>query len=231
MSELKLEAQIDRYSRNIGPLTPSENEQLHTFRVCVVGCGGLGGNLLELLGRLGIGFLTAVDGDVFEITNLNRQLLCKESNLGKSKALAAAERLRQINSDVVVRSVAEFLTEENSESILFDHDLVIDALDNVPTRMLLQNQCERLGIPLVHGAVNGWFAQISSILPGDRTLDKIYFDPQPCAVMGNTSFVPALAASIQVAEAVKILLKKGDILRHKLLMINLLNQEYEVLTL
>lgn len=224
----------DRYNRNMNTLSPGENERLSSFKACVVGCGGLGGYVIELLGRLGIGFITAVDGDAFDVTNLNRQLLSSEELIGKSKAFAAQERMKKVNSDVTVYPIQTFVTEENCYEIIRGHDIVVDALDNMTARRLLEQHCEKQNIPLIHGAIAGWYGQVSSIMPGDRTLQKIYpADANKGAEMelGNPSFSPALVASIEVAEAVKVLLGRGEILRNKLLTIDLLNQEYEIFDL
>jgi len=224
----------DRYNRNMKMLSPEENESLHSFHACVVGCGGLGGYVVEFLGRLGIGRITAVDGDVFDETNLNRQLLSSEAVLGKSKAAAAQERMKIVNSDVSVFPIQEFLTEENCDQIIEGHDIVIDALDNMTARKLLEEHCEKLGIPMIHGAIAGWYGQVSTIMPGDRTLQKIYPPNENKGVeteLGNPSFSPALVASIEVAEALKVLLKRGELLQNKLLTIDLYTQEYETFDL
>ncbi len=224
----------DRYNRNMNTLSPEENERLRSFKVCVVGCGGLGGYVIELLGRLGVGFITAVDGDVFDATNLNRQLLSSEELLGSSKAFAAPERMKKVNSDVTVHPIQVFVTEENCDEIISGHDIVVDALDNMTARRLLEQHCEKQNIPLIHGAIAGWYGQVSTIMPGDRTLQKIYPPNENKGAeteLGNPSFSPAMVASIEVAEAVKVLLGRGEILRNKLLTIDLLNQEYEIFDL
>ena len=224
----------DRYSRNMNTLSKEENERLKGFKVCVIGCGGLGGYAIELLGRLGIGFITAVDGDEFDATNLNRQLLSTEEILGQSKALAAQERMKKVNSEVTVNPIRVFVTDENCAEIISGHDVVVDALDNMITRRLLEKHCETLNIPLIHGAIAGWYGQVSTILPGDRTLQKIYPSNENKGAeveLGNPSFSPAMVASIEVAEVVKVLFGRGEILQNKLLTIDLLNQEYEVFEL
>lgn len=224
----------NRYNRNMNMLSPEENEKLRSFKACVVGCGGLGGYVIELLGRLGIGTITAVDGDVFDETNLNRQLLSTEEILGKSKAFAAAERMKKVNSDVTVLPVQAFVTEENCGDIIQGHDIVIDALDNMTARRLLEACCEQQNIPMIHGAIAGWYGQVSTIMPGDGTLRKIYPPDENKGVeteLGNPSFSPALVASIETAEALKVLLRRGDILQNKLLTIDLYRQEYEIFDL
>lgn len=224
----------DRYNRNMNTLSPEENERLKEFKVCVVGCGGLGGYVIELLGRLGIGTITAIDGDVFDVTNLNRQLLSTEDGIGKSKAHAAEERMRKVNSEVKLLPIQAFVSEENCDEIIGGHDVVVDALDNMTSRRLLEAHCEKQNIPLIHGAIAGWYGQVSTILPGDGTLRKIYPPDENKGAeteLGNPSFSPALVASIEAAEALKVLLGRGSILQNRLLTIDLFNQEYEVFEL
>lgn len=224
----------DRYERNRKTLSVEDNQTLKYCKVCVAGCGGLGGYVIELLGRIGVGTITAVDGDVFDVSNLNRQLLSDETVIGKSKAHRARERMALVNSEITVLPIEAMLNEDNCRGIIADHHLVVDALDNIRDRKLLQRHCEALGIPLVHGAIAGWYAQVTTIMPGDKTFDIIYSEEDLKGLeteLGNPSFTPALAASIQVAEAIKVLLGKEGLLRNKLLIIDLLRQEYEVLTL
>ena len=118
----------ERFSRNIPALSPEDMDILASSHILVAGCGGLGGNVIEHLARIGTGSLTVVDGDVFTESNLNRQLLCTVENLGAAKALAAAERVRLIDPSVKVTPVCEYLTEANTPALLADADLVIDCL-------------------------------------------------------------------------------------------------------
>lgn len=220
-----------RYERNMNTLSPQENNELKDFKVCVIGCGGLGGYVIELLGRLGIGTITAVDGDVFDETNLNRQILSTEGLIGKSKALAAKERMATVNSLVTLKPIHEFVTRENCDSIIEGHHIVVDALDNLDTRKLLEEACEVLKIPLVHGAIAGWYGQVAVIMPGDRLLQKLYSDSSNKGMeteLGNPSFTPALVASLEAAQTVKVLLGKGEQLRNKMLVIDILEHNYEI---
>lgn len=225
---------MERYKRNIKALSLEENIILNNSKVCVAGCGGLGGYIIEMLGRLGAGTITAIDGDVFEESNLNRQLLMDEASIGKSKALAAKERMSCINSKIKVIAVKEFITQANAEQLLGGHNVVVDALDSISSRFILQNACENLGIPFVHGAIAGWYGQVSTIYPGERTLCKIYADSKTQGLekeLGVPSFMPALISSIEVSETVKILLGKENLLRNKLLFIDLLNHDYDIIEL
>lgn len=225
---------LNRYDRNKTAISYEEQVALKNSRVCVVGCGGLGGYVVEMLGRIGVGTITAVDGDVFDETNLNRQILSDINVIGQKKALIARDRMQNVNPDVSIYPVTEFLTEKNAADILKEHDIAVDALDNVSARFILRDASKNIGIPFVHGAISGWYGQVSTIFPEDRTLESIYRSSDSeggAKTMGNPSFSPGIVASIQSAEVIKFLLNKGTLLRKKLLFINLLDHEYEVLNL
>ncbi len=219
-----------RYLRNFDALTEEEFRALRAGRVLVVGCGGLGGHLIELLARLGVGSLTVVDGDVFEETNLNRQLLSTEALLGCSKAQAAADRVRAVNSQVSVHPVCQFLTPGNADSLVAGHDLVMDALDNTEARKVLSAACSAAGVPMVHGAICGWYAQVSTILPGSDALQRIY-PGQAVSNKTSLSFTPALCASLQVSEAVKLLTCRRGELEGRLLFVDLRAMEWQIIDL
>lgn len=221
-----------RYERNGIVITPEENRMLATRKVCVAGCGGLGGGVIEGLVRCGVGNITAVDGDVFDETNLNRQILSNESNLGKSKAGEAVRQMKEINSQVEVIAVETFIDESNAEQIITGSDVVVDALDNISARKVLEAACERQDIPMVHGAIAGWNGQVAVVMPGDRLIGELYSGEGDRGVevrTGNPYFTPAVVSAIQVAETVKLLTGKGDVLRNKLLMIDMLHHQYEII--
>lgn len=217
-----------RYERNIPALTEAECALLRSKRVLVVGCGGLGGHLIDMLARIGIGFLRVVDGDVFEPSNLNRQLLSEVPLLGVSKAKAAAARISRVNPDVEVEAVDAFLTESNARSLLLSCDAVLDGLDNIESRRILAKACDRAGIPYVYGAVNGWVAQAAISMPGDRLVEKLY--PEGAALKNKSvlSFTPALCAAMQVSLCVKLLLGR-PVETGMVYYFDLLNQEFETI--
>lgn len=221
-----------RYKNSIGALTEQEYRRLREKRVFVAGCGGLGGYLIEHLLRLGVKGITVCDGDVFEPSNLNRQLLCTPEVLGRSKAETAARRAAQVNPEVQVRALPVFLTAENAQSLLAGHDLALDALDNWDSRLISADACAACGIPMVCGAVQGWYAQITVLPPGDPLLERIY--PQkaaPSSSQGSLSCTCALCAALQITEAVKLLCGRPSPLTGKVLYADLLRQDYQLLTL
>lgn len=199
---------MDRYTRNRQTITEKDQALLATKHVFVAGCGGLGCYIIELLARLGVGHLSLADHDVFEITNLNRQLYAREDNLGQSKVSAALDRIREINAEVSAQGFDTTIEESNAEKLIHGHDLVMDALDSFRARLVLEEACEKEHIPLVHGAIGGLHGQFALILPGDRLLRKIYSHPVTGVeqTQGNPSFTPAMVASYQVAMALKVLL-------------------------
>lgn len=211
---------MERYLRNHDAISEEEQAFLATKRVLVVGCGGLGGMVIECLARIGVGYLRVVDGDVFEESNLNRQLLSSTMNLGRPKTLAAQQRVMAVNPLVVVDAVQAELTVENARELLGECDVAVDCLDNIPARLVLQEAAKEAGIPVVHGAVAGWLGRICVIQPGEDLLTLLYPEPDEMRgeerLAGTLSFTAALTASWQSAETVKLLLGKpglqGEIL-------------------
>ena len=213
-------------------LSSEENDKLKNYKVCVIGCGGLGGYVIEMLGRIGVGYITAVDGDVFQESNLNRQILSDIHSLGKRKSIVAKKRMMNVNPLIEVNAINEFLTKENYPEILNGHDIIVDALDSIDARLMLQDACEELNIPLVSGAIAGWYGHVTTVYPGDKTLNIIYGKKVGKGIeakLGNPSFTPALVASIEVSEVIKVLIGRGELLRKRILFIDTLNQDYEVI--
>ena len=194
-----------RYERNIPALGEQECALLRGKKVLVAGCGGLGGHIIELLARIGTGSIIAVDGDVFEESNLNRQLLSEVPLLGMPKAMAAKARIARVNPDVDVQAVHAFITGENAAELISGCDAVLDALDNIPARKILANACSDAGIPYVYGAIRGWVAQAAISMPGDGLIERLY--PENAALTDKSvlSFTPALCASMQAALCTKLL--------------------------
>lgn len=223
-----------RYQRQMGTITEDEQQRLSLAHVAVVGCGGLGGYVIEMLGRVGVGRLTVVDGDCFDESNLNRQILATVETVDKSKAEEAMRRMSVVNPQVIVRALKETMTADNSTRLLQGCDLLVDAVDNIKTRFILQEAAQKMGIPMVHGAIAGWYGQVSVIFPGDPGCRAIYPDPDSVGLeteLGNPAFIPAVIAGIQTAEAVKVLLRKEGVLKNSLLHVDLLHHRFEVLSL
>ena len=212
---------MDRYSRNKNLISPEEQEKLSKSKVVILGVGGLGGYVVEMLTRVGVGKLIIVDFDEFETTNLNRQIISTEDNLGLLKVEEAKKRIETINSEIEVTAVNKRISFHNIDGIIKGADIVVDGLDSPKLKKIVELSCTRNNIPMVHGAIGGWIAQIAVIMPGDFILEKIYKDDHFENKMGNPSFTPALAASIQVGEVIKLLLDRGEVLNNEALYIDL----------
>lgn len=217
-----------RYERNIPALTEAECELLRGKRVLVVGCGGLGGHLIDMLARIGVGAIRAVDGDVFEPSNLNRQLLSEVPLLGVSKARAAAARVSRVNPEVEIEAVEEYMSEANVRRLLLFCDVVLDALDNIQSRKILAAACAKVKIPYIYGAVNGWVAQAAISMPGDKLIETLYPEDIILKDKSVLSFTPALCASMQVSLCVKLLVGR-PVETGAIYYFDLLNQEFETI--
>ena len=217
-----------RHSRNIPALTEAEQAVLAGKTVAVIGCGGLGGHLTELLARVGVGSIRCVDADVFEESNLNRQLLAAMNTLGTSKAKAAAERVTAIDPAVYATAHPVFLTRDNAPELLSGCDAVLDALDSIEARRILSEACAELGIPLVYGAISGWVAQAAVSMPGDGLIGTLFPANVELRDKSVLSFTPALCAAIQASLCVKLLVGR-PVQTGTVLYFDLLNQEFEVL--
>ncbi|MFO7737604.1 MAG: HesA/MoeB/ThiF family protein [Desulfatiglandaceae bacterium] len=218
-----------RYLRNRDIVSIEEQLRLAKSRVVVIGAGGLGGHVVLLLARMGIGHLIVVDYDRFDETNLNRQALSTSASLGRSKSQTAVEAIGAINPGVEATPYEIKLDAANAFQILDGADAVVDALDNVPDRLLLEKATKKLGIPLVHGALAGFEGQVMTIFPEDPGLRYLYGkggsridkSKSPESVMGVPTFTPALIATLQAMEVLKIILGRGRIFRNAMLYVDM----------
>jgi len=226
-----------RYVRNLGTVGLEGQTELLRSTAAVVGLGGLGGYVSEALARMGVGRLILIDGDVFEEHNLNRQILSAEARLGMHKVEAAQQRIAEINSAVETIGHAVTLTRENLPQLLEGADLVADGLDRLPTRLILQDGAQALGIPMVHGSIAGFLGQVMTIFPGDPGLHSLYGEPGDLpaqgleAQLGTPAATPMAVAAWEAQEAVKILLGKGELLRGRLLVMDMESGTIETLQL
>jgi molybdopterin/thiamine biosynthesis adenylyltransferase len=212
-----------RYMRNLGTVGWEGQIALLEATVGVAGAGGLGGWIIEGLARMGLGRLILVDSDVFSENNLNRQAFCREDNLGQSKVEAATQRVAAVNAAVEVIPHHKHLNGPKMMARLFRGcNVLVDALDSLPTRLDLQRAARDLGVPLVHGAIAGYVGQVMTILPDDEGLLGLYGQrevPQQGIEVqwGNPAATPMMAASWQIAEVVKLLAGRGEPLSCRML--------------
>ncbi len=237
MTALEAGVVPERYVRNMRMFSLQDQVRLLCARVSIVGLGGLGGGVTESLARIGVGSLNLIDGDVFEGSNLNRQVLSTLKNLTRAKAEVAKRRVRAINPSIAVKASNEFLNKDNALQQLSGSNVVVDCLDSLKTRFLLEETCKTLCIPMVSAAVAGASGYITTIFPEDPGLELIYGekgDIQEKGVetcLGTLPQSAAVLSALEASETVKILLKKGILLRNKLLVLDLMDNTLEVLKL
>lgn len=227
----------ERYARNARLLAPSQQATLLAAHVAVVGLGGLGGTVVEILARLGVGRLTLIDGDRFDESNLNRQLLCTTRSLGDAKAETAARRVAEVNPAVAVHAVAAELTPANAPDLLAGAGVAVDCLDNLPARFALAAGARRRGIPMVSAAVGGASGQVTVIVPSGPGLESVYGPPAEAprqgaeASLGTLPQTASAVAAIQCSEVLKLLLETGEALRGRLLLLDLMDNRFDVVEL
>jgi molybdopterin/thiamine biosynthesis adenylyltransferase len=221
----------ERYAKNLGTFGEDGQRRIRASSVAIVGAGGLGGFVFEILLRAGVGRIKIIDGDTFEASNLNRQLLSTTENMGRPKATEAAARARQINPDTIVVPIVERLTEANAEELIGGVDLVCDCIDSIKTRFIIERAAGRLCIPLVHAAVAGLVGHVMTISPGGKGLESIYGPEEKApekgdeSDLGNPPSSVCAVAALAAHEAINILTGKGNSLKDTLVRIDLRNFE------
>ncbi|MBI5966650.1 MAG: HesA/MoeB/ThiF family protein [Deltaproteobacteria bacterium] len=226
-----------RYLRNMGSLEIAGQKKLLQGKALLVGSGGLGGTIALLLARMGLGALVIADGDFFSEDNLNRQVFSLEQNVGQSKVQVARSAILKINAATEIEIFEGFVGEKELERFIKGANVAIDALDNMPSRFMLEKVCKEARVPLVHGAVAGFSGQVTVIYPEDVGFRAFYGDAQTTPEkgveieLGNLAGIVSAVASIQVQEAVKIITGLGRPLRNRLLFLDSLNGSAEIISL
>jgi molybdopterin/thiamine biosynthesis adenylyltransferase len=234
---LKAEVVPQRYLRNMGSLGFGGQLKLLQSAALLLGSGGLGGTIAQLLARMGLGKLMIADGDSFSEDNLNRQAFSSEENIGARKVEAARQSVSRINAATQVEVFDGFVKETEISSLLQGVQVAIDALDNMPSRFMLERACKEAKVPLVHGAVAGFSGQIMVIFPEDAGFQAIYGNDQNTPEkgieieLGNLAGIVSAVASLQVQEVIKILTGIGRPFRNRLLFLDSLNGAAEIISL
>jgi molybdopterin/thiamine biosynthesis adenylyltransferase len=209
----------ERYSRQILLFGEEGQEKLKNAKVLVAGAGGLGSPISTYLAIAGVGKLVLADFDSVDPSNLNRQFLHHEKDIGRAKVESAKEKLLSMNAEIEVEAIGEMLTESNIEALIPECDIIVDALDNLETRHMLNRLAIRRRIPLIHGAVMGYDGQVTTIIPGKTPCFYCIFPrisrKEVFPVLGTT---PGIIGAIQANEAIKFLTGKGKLLEGRLLL-------------
>jgi molybdopterin/thiamine biosynthesis adenylyltransferase len=215
---------LTRYERQILYTGFGEKgqERLKHSHVVVAGLGGLGCSASLYLTCAGVGHITLIDCDRVELSNLNRQVLHYEEDIGEGKPFSAAQKLAKLNSSIEVTPVFQKFTEHNGREIIKGANLVIDGMDNFKTRFILNEACVAEGIPFIHGGVQGLFGEVTTMLPGKTPCLACVFPevPERSRIFPVFGVTPALIAILQVTEAIKLLAGFGSLLTGKMLYFN-----------
>jgi molybdopterin/thiamine biosynthesis adenylyltransferase len=213
----------ERYDRQImiGEIGQVGQEKLKSSRVVIAGAGGLGSPIAIYLTAAGIGTIRMIDHDQVALSNLNRQVLHWEEDIGRKKVDSAMEKLRNLNSAVKIETIGETITEDNVSQLVDDGDVIVDAMDNLPTRYILNRCAVEKNVPFFHGAVNGFEGRVMTVIPGKTAcLRCMYRGPVPQEKFPVIGVTPALIGIIQATEVIKYLLGIGNLLTNRLLLYN-----------
>ncbi|MDI6882191.1 MAG: HesA/MoeB/ThiF family protein [Methanothermobacter sp.] len=229
-------------TRQMGFLKKDEQLKLKKGKVAVIGCGGIGGAAVEMLARMGVGSLSLVDKDTFNISNINRQLMSDFHNIGKPKVAVTRERIWKINPFIETKTFNCEINEENAGTIIEGNDVVIDAMDNIISRIIVSRECRRSKIPFIHGAVHASMGQVTVFGDGTPSYEEVFklpskglrltsevkeklqrLESEIPPVMGPA---PNIVGCIESFEALKLLTGKGSVIwAPKLLTFDLLKDD------
>ncbi len=210
----------ERYDRQIliKEIGQEGQEKLKRSRVVVAGTGGLGSPIALYLTAAGVGMIRIIDHDQVALSNLNRQILHWEEDVGRKKVDSASAKLRNLNSSAEIQAIAETITEKNVSDLVDGCDAIVDAMDNLPTRYILNRCAIEKNVPFFHGAVNGFEGRAMTVLPGETAcLRCMYRGLVPQEKFPVIGVAPAVIGSIQATEVVKYLVGIGKLLTNRLL--------------
>jgi len=231
-------AETNRYSRHLRlpEIGRPGQTKLKAAKVLVVGCGGLGCPVLQYLAAAGVGTLGLLDFDTVDDSNLQRQVLYATADVGRPKAVVAAEKLHAQNPFIELRTHQVLLSAANALELFADYDIVVDCSDNFATRYLVNDACVLLGKPLVFGAIFKFEGQVAVFnYQSGPTYRCLYPEPPApgdapsCAEIGVLSVLPGLVGTMQAAEALKIILELGEVLNGRLLLVDALGMRFQTI--
>ncbi len=211
------ETELQRYRRQIPIFGEGGQARLRAARVFIAGAGGLGCPVALYLAAAGVGHIRVADCDAVDRTNLNRQVLHWDQDVGRGKAQSAAEKLRAVNPDIEITALRATVDDATAAGLAGDADVIVDAMDNFTARYVLNRTALRAGIPLVHGAVSGFDGQVTTVVPGQTAcLQCIFPEPPPDEAPPVVGVTAGIVGLLQANEVIKLLLGTGDLLAGRL---------------
>jgi molybdopterin-synthase adenylyltransferase len=231
------DSQIERYSRHIilQDVGVEGQQKILQGKVLIVGAGGLGSPTALYLAAAGVGTIGLIDGDVVDMTNLQRQVIHFTADVNKAKVLSAKEKINQLNPDINVITYQELLTTDNIFDIIKEYDIVIDGTDNFPTKFLVNDACVLSGKPFSHGGILRFEGQTFTYTPGNACYRCAFNSPPPpnavptCSQAGVLGSIAGMLGTIQATEVLKFFIGKGDLLTNRLLTFNALAMDFRTI--
>lgn len=223
-----------RYSRHIllQDVGVEGQEKIHDAKVLIVGAGGLGSPVALYLAAAGVGEIGIIDGDVVDLSNLQRQVIHFTKDVGRSKVLSAKEKMLAINPGIKVNAIQDLLMARNAKDIISDYDFVVDGTDNFPVKFLINDACVMLGKPYSHGGILRFDGQTFTHVPGSACYRCMFGTPPPpdvvptCSQAGVLGAVAGMLGTIQAAETLKYITGVGQLLTDQLLTFNAKTMEF-----
>ncbi|MDP3397266.1 MAG: HesA/MoeB/ThiF family protein [Methanoregula sp.] len=211
------ERELERYKRQMMLFGEEGQERLKKAHIFIAGAGGLGSPISIYLAVAGVGTITIVDMDVVDLTNLNRQVLHFDRDIGKKKTASAEDKLQALNPDITVNAIDVKIDESNAVKLVGKADGIVDAMDNFKTRYLLNNAAIANEIPFFHGGIRGFYGQATTIIPGTTPCLKCIFPKAPPKeVFPVVGVTPGIIGTIQANEVIKYLIGSGELLTNRL---------------
>ncbi|MDR2692184.1 MAG: molybdopterin-synthase adenylyltransferase MoeB [Dysgonamonadaceae bacterium] len=232
------EEQIVRYSRHIllQDVGVEGQEKISAGKVLIVGAGGLGAPVAFYLAAAGVGTVGIIDGDVVDLSNLQRQIIHFTADVNKAKVISAKEKINQLNPDVKVITYNELLTSENAFDVIRDYDFIVDGTDNFPVKFLINDACVLAGKPFSHGGILRFEGQTLTRVPGTACYRCLFHSPPPpnavptCSQAGVLGAIAGMLGTIQAAEALKYFTGAGELLTNRLLTFNAKSMDFRKIT-
>jgi adenylyltransferase/sulfurtransferase len=232
------EEQIERYSRHIilADVGPEGQEAIMNGKVLIIGAGGLGSPAALYLAAAGVGTIGLIDGDVVDLTNLQRQIIHATTDLDKAKVISAREKIEKLNPDVDTIVYHKLVTSENITEIIKDYDFIIDGTDNFPTKFLINDACVINKKSFSHGGILRFEGQTMTFTPGNTCYRCVFNSPPPkdavpsCSQAGVLGSIAGILGTIQATEALKYLIGKGELLTNRMLIFDALNMNFKTVS-
>jgi molybdopterin/thiamine biosynthesis adenylyltransferase len=231
------EDQIQRYSRHIllADVGVEGQEKINAARVLIIGAGGLGAPVALYLAAAGIGTIGLIDGDVVDLSNLQRQVIHFTEDVGRPKVLSAKEKINRINPDVNVITYQDLFTAENAFDLIKDYDFIVDGTDNFPVKFLINDACVLAKKPFSHGGILRFEGQTFTYVPGSACYRCFFYGPPPanavptCSQAGVLGAIAGMLGTIQAAEVLKYFTGVGELLTNRLLTFNAKTMEFRTI--